>query len=74
MIFNRKFLSIINIKRGVIFFMNDNEFERWKPIIFLVLLPVVYIVPYEIMKYCELPSLVMILGTILFVLIYGYFL
>ena len=54
--------------------MNNNEFERWKPVIFLVLLPVVYIVPYEIMKYCELPSLVMILGTILFVLIYGYFL
>lgn len=53
--------------------MNDCEFERWKPVIFLVLLPIVYIVPYEIMKYCGLPSIVMIFGTILFILIYGYF-
>lgn len=53
--------------------MNDCEFERWKPVIFLVLLPIVYIVPYEIMKYFGLPSIVMIFGTILFVLIYGYY-
>lgn len=54
--------------------MNDSEFERWKPVIFLVLLPVVYIVPYEIMRYFGLPTLVMILGTIIFVLIYNIFL
>jgi hypothetical protein len=54
--------------------MNNSEFERWKPVILLVLLPIIYIVPYEIMKYCGLSSGAMILGAVLFVLVCGYFL
>lgn len=50
--------------------MNDSELERWKPVIFLVFLPAVAILPYEIMKYYGLPPGMVTFGTILVGLIY----